>query len=81
MALGVGGPVLLAVVWALFGAPRAARPARGPVRVLLEVLWFGCGAAALAAAGRTAWAAAFAALYVLNAALRTVSRGPGRPPA
>jgi hypothetical protein len=70
VALGLGAPVVLAVVWALFGAPRAARPARGAGRVLLEVLWFGCGAAALAAAGWTGWAAAFAALFVLNAALR-----------
>jgi hypothetical protein len=40
--------------------------------VLLEVLWFGCGAAALAAAGRPGWATAFAGLFVVNAALRVL---------
>lgn len=70
LALGIGVPVALIVTWALFGAPRASYPARGAGRVLLEVLWFGSGAAALAATGRYAWAAGFAGIFVVNAALR-----------
>jgi hypothetical protein len=72
LVLGIGAPVALIVVWALFGAPRASHPAEGAARVLLEVLWFGCGAAALAAAGRSGWAAAFAGVFVVNAALRVL---------
>lgn len=72
LLLGIGAPVALIVVWAVFGAPRASHPAQGAARVLLEVLWFGCGAAALAAAGRPGWATAFAGLFVVNAALRVL---------
>ncbi|WEH39050.1 YrdB family protein [Streptomyces sp. AM 2-1-1] len=70
LALGIGVPVALMVTWALFGAPRASHPAHGGARVLLEVVWFGTGAAALAATGRYAWAAGFAGIFLVNAALR-----------
>ncbi|MET9352198.1 YrdB family protein [Streptomyces sp. NPDC006617] len=70
VALGVGAPVVMMTAWALFGSPRARHPARGGGRVVLEVLWFGAGAAALAAAGRPWWAAFFAGVYLVNAALR-----------
>lgn len=68
--LGVAAPVAMIGVWSLFGSPRARYPARGAGRVALEVLWFGAGAAALAAAGRPVWATVFVCLYVVNAALR-----------
>ncbi|THA25850.1 DUF2568 domain-containing protein [Streptomyces sp. RKND-216] len=68
--LTVFAPAALAVVWALFGSPKAPHPARGGTRVLLEVLWFGTGVAALAAAGRAEWSAVFAGLFLANAALR-----------
>ncbi|MEU9360169.1 YrdB family protein [Streptomyces sp. NPDC048301] len=70
LLLGVGAPVALVVVWALFGAPRASYAVHGGGRVLLEALWFGSGAAALAASGRQGWAAAFAGIFLVNAALR-----------
>ncbi|ALO07922.1 integral membrane protein [Streptomyces venezuelae] len=70
LLLGVGVPVGLIAVWALFGAPRATYAVHGGGRVLLEVLWFGSGAAALAASGRQGWAAAFAGIFLVNAALR-----------
>jgi Protein of unknown function (DUF2568) len=48
-------PLALAVVWGLFGAPSAAFPAHGAARAVLEVGWFGAGAAALGlAVGRRA---------------------------
>ncbi|MFA3875047.1 YrdB family protein [Streptomyces sp. MMCC 100] len=70
VALGVGAPVVMMTAWALFGAPRAAHPARGGRRVVLEVLWFGAGAAALAASGRPRRAVAFGCVYLVNAVLR-----------
>ncbi|MGC9382510.1 YrdB family protein [Streptomyces sp. MH13] len=70
LALGIGAPVALIAVWALFGSPKAPYPLHGGGRVALEVLWFGAGAAALAASGRPGWAAGFAGLYLVNAALR-----------
>ncbi|MFG2685028.1 YrdB family protein [Streptomyces sp. NPDC048405] len=69
-ALAVGAPVVMMTAWALFGSPRAAHPARGSRRVVLEVLWFGADAAALAASGRPRWAVAFGGVYLVNAALR-----------
>ncbi|MDT0378450.1 YrdB family protein [Streptomyces sp. DSM 42041] len=70
--LVVAAPAALITVWALFGSPKAPYPAEGGMRVVLEVLWFGAGIAALAAAGKPSWAAAFAGLFVLNATLRVV---------
>jgi len=70
VALGVGAPVVMMAAWALFGSPRARRPARGAGRFVLEVLWFGAGAAALAASGRPRWAAVLAGVCLVNAALR-----------
>jgi len=68
---GIGGMALFIGVWAIFGAANGARiPLHGYSRALLEILWFGGGAAALVAAGRTAPAVVFAVLYLINAALR-----------
>ncbi|MYS56941.1 hypothetical protein GTW46_44025 [Streptomyces sp. SID6013] len=41
----------------------------GSRRVVLEVLWFGAGAAALAASGRAGRAVAFGGVHLVNAAL------------
>lgn len=41
----------------------------GGVRLAFEIVWFGLGAVALAAAGRTVPAIVFAVLYVVNAIL------------
>ncbi|MGI8695178.1 MAG: YrdB family protein [Mycobacteriales bacterium] len=46
-ALAAAGPVLLAVIWGLFGAPTVTYPRLGAARIVFEVLWFGTGAAAL----------------------------------
>ncbi|NEB08622.1 YrdB family protein [Streptomyces coelicoflavus] len=73
-ALGAGAPAVMMTAWALFGSPRAAHPARGAWRIVLEVLWFGAGAAALAASGRPRWAVAFAGVCLVNAALRRLWR-------
>jgi hypothetical protein len=70
LPLGVGASATMMVVWAMFGSPRASHAVHGSGRVLLEALWFGAGAAALAAAGKQGWAATFVVVYVVNAALR-----------
>ena len=48
--LGLGAPLLAAVVWGAFVAPKASRPTVDPVRLVLEVGVFGGGVAALWAA-------------------------------
>ncbi|NRQ38692.1 YrdB family protein [Nonomuraea sp. NN258] len=72
---GLGGPALFIAAWALFGAGGGANatfPATGLARVVLEIVWFGGGAAALYAAGAATPAIAFAAAFIVNAVLRLI---------
>ena len=50
-ALGVGAPLLAAVVWGAWVAPKAVASA-DPTRVAIELVLFGVGTAALAVAGQ-----------------------------
>jgi hypothetical protein len=71
LLLGLGAPALFIAAWALFGAANGAViPLTGFARVVLEVLWFGGGAAALVMAGSVTPGIVFAAVYLVNAALR-----------
>ena len=72
LLLGIGGPLVLAVIWGVFGSPKAFVPLHGLVRVGFEIVWFGAGAAALVAVGRVVPAVVFGALYIFNAILLRV---------
>jgi hypothetical protein len=50
--LGILAPVVAAVIWGTFVAPRAKLPVPGPVRVAIELALYGAAAAGLAAAGQ-----------------------------
>lgn len=68
---GLGAPALFIAVWAVFGAANNPPvPLTGATRALLEILWFGGGAAALVASGLVTAGTVFAAVYIVNAALR-----------
>lgn len=41
--LAVGGVVVFAGTWAVFSAPRATKPLRGPAGIAFRVAWFGSG--------------------------------------
>lgn len=69
VALGVGVPLGVAVLWGLFMAPRAAIRVARPIYWLLFVVFFGGAALALAFAGQPALAIVFAVVVVLNRAL------------
>lgn len=71
-ALGIGAPLVAAVVWGAFVAPRAPVKPPGVVVLLLEVLVFGSAAAALAVTGDRTLALAFAVVVVINAILMHV---------
>jgi hypothetical protein len=60
IALGFGVPVIAIAVWAVFGAPRSTRRLRGVWLLLLRLVFFGAGAAALYAAGHHTLGLAFA---------------------
>jgi hypothetical protein len=57
--LGIGAPLLTAVVWATFGSPGASFPLSGPLHLIMELFVFGLPAVALYAAGRPALAGTF----------------------
>jgi hypothetical protein len=78
VVLGLGTPVLAAVVWGLFAAPRATfgLPLAGVLAVKAVV--FGGAAVALFAAGQHVLAVVFAVLVVANTAIVTTFRRPAR---
>lgn len=69
VGLGIGAPLLTAVVWGLFIAPQATVKVPDPVNVLLRIMVFGLAVAGLAAAGQPAWAWALGVVFVVNFAL------------
>jgi hypothetical protein len=67
--LGIGAPLLAAVVWGAVVAPRARWPVPGRVRVAIELVLFALAAAALAAAGEPLAAVVLAVLGVATSLL------------
>ena len=64
--LGLGAPLLAAVAWGAFVAPKARWPAREPWRLLVEILVFGAASIALWAAGQPLLAVVLAVVYMVN---------------
>ena len=72
LALGIGSPLVLAVVWGAFGSPNAPVKLSFSMHLLLEIAVFGLPALALYAAGRSGWAAVYATAVVVNGILMYV---------
>ena len=70
--LGIGAPLLIAIIWGLFAAPKAAYRLDGFMLLLLELVVFGSGVAALVATGNEAIAWGFAVIAVINRVLMFV---------
>jgi hypothetical protein len=79
IALGLAAPLLAAVVWGIFLAPRASRPLDASLTFWLKGALLGLGAAAPAAAGRQWLAAVFALAVELNLVLLWLWRECLRP--
>lgn len=79
IVLGVGAPVVAAVVWGLFAAPRATVALPLPGVLLVKAIVFGAAVAALAVRGDAVPAIVFAVLVVANTAYVTVVRRPRYP--
>lgn len=73
---GVGAPLVAAVVWGFFVAPKAANRLIEPWRLGLEIILFGLGAGALYLAQRPLLAAALFAGFLANRALILIWRQP-----
>jgi hypothetical protein len=69
IGLGLGAPLLFAVVWGVSMAPRAAVRVPDPWRLILELVLFGTAATALYVSGRTLVAPGFGLVVMINEAL------------
>ena len=69
IALGVGAPLVAAIVWGVFVSPRAPVELPGLVVLLLQVLVFGAAAACLVATGHRTVVVAFGVISLVNAVL------------
>ena len=69
LVFGIGGPLLIAFIWARWMAPRSSRRAPEAQRALLELAIFGAAAVALAASEGAASAIVFALVAGVNALL------------
>jgi Protein of unknown function (DUF2568) len=67
--LGLGAPVVAAIVWGLFAAPRARFKLSMGSTLLVKALVFGCATAALIGSGQIVLGIVFAAVVVANTAL------------
>jgi hypothetical protein len=72
-ALGIGLPLLAAVLWGTFRVPgdasasgKAPVPTPGPLRLILELAFFGAAVWALYDAGLGTWATALGLLVLLH---------------
>ncbi|MDQ5851363.1 MAG: YrdB family protein [Chloroflexota bacterium] len=70
--LGIGAPLVAAVVWGLFLAPNSSMRLQGPPQILLEIVIFGVAIGALYVAGRPTLAGGFALVVVINRVLMMV---------
>lgn len=69
VALGVGAPLVAAVVWGTFLSPRAPVQMPWGVVLVLQAVVFASAAAALAATGHRTLALVFGVIVVINAIL------------
>jgi hypothetical protein len=67
--LGLGAPLLAAIVWGAFVSPKAAVSLSAPVWILVQVGVFGAAMAALAAMGRPALAWSLGLAAIVNGVL------------
>ena len=67
--LGIGAPLLAAVVWGLFVSPKAAVPLELPLRLVPEALVFGSAIVALFATGHPVLAVALLVVAAVNRVL------------
>lgn len=70
--LGIGFPIVIAVIWGAFGSPQAPYPAAGAYRILLELGVFVIPAYLLYRSGKPSWAILYFTVYAVNSILMLV---------
>ena len=72
--LGIGAPLLIAIIWGMFAAPKAPYHLQGFLLFALEAVVFGSGAAALYAVEHYTLAWTLAIVVIVNRILLIVWR-------
>ena len=67
--LGIGIPLLVAVMWGIFMAPSSSRRLQGAAHLALKLALFGLAVAALIVAGNRALGIVFGVVFVINTIL------------
>ncbi|MCM3765052.1 YrdB family protein [Neobacillus niacini] len=70
--LGIGTPLLVAVIWGMFGSPKAPYGLTGTPYLLFELIIFGLPAVALFFSGKQTWAILYGAVMVINLVLMKI---------
>jgi Protein of unknown function (DUF2568) len=80
--LGVGTPLLAAVVWGAWVAPKARWPVPMPVRVVIELVLFGAAVGGLTVAGQPALAVVLGVAALVTSLLNASQerQASDRPP-
>jgi hypothetical protein len=76
----VGLPLVAAVFWGAYAAPRSVRRLPDPRRFVFELVFFGAAAAALISAGWPVLGTVFGAIALANMVLVRVLKGPSLEP-
>lgn len=74
LLLGIGAPLLMAVAWGTYAAPRARRPLPIPALLVFKLVVFGLAAAAVYVTGAHTFGLVFAAVALANTLLATADR-------
>ncbi len=69
---GIGLPVLIALIWGVFMAPRSSRRLSGVPFTVMDIILLGSGAVALYASGLVNLAWIYAAVLIISEVLRLV---------
>lgn len=72
--LGMGSPILFAVVWGIFLAPKSSMQLGEPWKFLMELIVFGFAGWALYSTGKINLTIAFGVIYLLNKILMIIWR-------
>ncbi len=70
--MGIGSPLVFAVIWGILLAPKSAMRLQQPWLSLLEIVIFGLAAWALYSTAKSAYTVAFGLSYILNKILMVI---------
>jgi hypothetical protein len=69
VTLAIAFPLIAAVLWGMFIAPKAPRRLTDPAKLLVEIVLFSAAAGGLAAVGHPVLAVVLAVVFVVNTAV------------